>query len=149
MIGVGNEARGDDAFGLRLVGKMKEARGNCDVEFIEGGTAGLDLLRHFDEAEFLILVDAMDLGLEAGTVLLLDERALLSRFEERMLSLHDVGLPQLIRTAARMGVKPPRLVIVAVQVEQTNQGMELSPQVEAALPMAEELVEKEIAKAKA
>jgi len=144
VIGVGNEMRGDDAFGLRLVRRMKGASEAYGAEYIEGGTVGLDLLRYFEKAACLILVDAMDLGLEGGTVLLLGEEEIASTFGDHPLSPHDVKLPELVRIAARMGVKPLHIALVAVQVVQTTRGAGLSPQVEAALPAAEELVRGEI-----
>lgn len=144
MIGVGNQDKGDDAFGLHLVRRMKEASLKHGAELIEGGTTGLDLLRYFDETECLIVVDAMDLGLRVGAVLLLGEEELASTFQDRPLSLHDVKLPELIRVAERMGVKPPHISVVAVQAGRTTRGADLSEEVEAALPIAEELVKKEI-----
>ncbi len=140
VIGIGNHLMGDDAFGLRVVEGLKERYPDAGVEFIEGGTLGLDLLRHFERANHLILVDAVDIGAEAGRVFLFDQEELQKYFHDRHLSVHDVKLPELLRVAKGMGVQPPRVSIVACQIKQIEAGSELSPEVEKALAEAEGLV---------
>ncbi len=140
VIGIGNHLMGDDAFGLIVVQRLKERYPDSSVEFIEGGTLGLDLLRHFERAEHLVLVDALDVGAEAGKVFLFDQEELAKFFHDRPLSIHDVKLPELLRVAKGMGVQPPRVSIVACQIKQVEQGIELSPEVSSALEEAEALV---------
>ncbi len=140
VIGVGNRLRGDDGFGLRVVEDLKQGYPDAGVEFIEGGTLGLDLLRHFERAEQLVLVDAMDLGAEPGRVFRFEADELQRYFSHRPLSVHDVKLPELLRVARAMGVHPPRVSVVACQLGQAEQGEELSAEVEKAISEAVSLV---------
>lgn len=144
VIGIGNHLMGDDAFGLRVVENLKERYPDTGVDFIEGGTLGLDLLRHFERADHLILVDAMDVGAEAGKVFLFDQEELQQFFHDRPLSIHDVKLPELLRVARGMGVEPPRVSVVACQIKQVVPGAEMSDEVKGALPEAESLVLQEL-----
>lgn len=144
VIGIGNHLMGDDAFGLRVVESLKERYPDTGVEFIEGGTLGLDLLRHFERADHLILVDAMDVGAEAGQVFLFEEDELQQFFHDRPLSIHDVKLPELLRVAKGMGVQPPRVSVVACQIKQIAPGSEMSDEVARALSEAERIVLQEL-----
>ncbi len=140
VIGIGNHLMGDDAFELRVVENLKQRYPDVGVEFIEGGTLGLDLLRHFERAGHLVLVDAMDVGSEPGKVFLFDQEDLEKFFHHRPLSIHDVKLPELLRAARGMGVQPPRVSVVVCQIKQIEPGTELSDEVAGCLDEAETLV---------
>ncbi len=144
VIGIGSHLAGDDAFGLIVVQRLKLRYPDSSVEFIEGGALGLDLLRHFERAEHLVLVDAMDVGAAPGQIFLFDEEDLEKFSGDRPLSIQDEKLLELLRVAKGMGVRSPRVSIIACQIKRVEQGSELSPEVQAALEEAESLVRHEL-----
>ena len=73
VIGCGNVLFGDDGFGPAVVERLEaEYRLPAEVVVIDGGTAAgellLDALLGEDTPETLIIIDAMDFGLEPGAV---------------------------------------------------------------------------------
>ena len=69
VIGVGNVVLSDDGLGVHVVRRLRDRyRLEDRVELVEGGTAGLLLLPHLADARRVIIVDAIDTGAPAGTL---------------------------------------------------------------------------------
>lgn len=133
VIGLGNVVLSDDGLGVHAVRRMHHRYQPGDgVELVEGGTAGLLLLPCLADAKRVIIVDAIDTGAPAGTLVRLDGEDWASAFESRM-TPHDVGLVDLLGAARLSGAWPERLVLHGVQPASTSIGIELSTPVAAAL----------------
>ena len=106
VIGLGNVVLSDDGLGVYAAQRLRD-RGELadDVEVIEGGTAGLLLLPHLADARRALVIDAIDTGAPAGTLVRLDGEAWASAFEVRM-TPHDIGLVDLLG-AARSPARGP------------------------------------------
>ena len=62
ILGVGNLLVGDEGVGVRLMEAVRDARPwPGEVEFIDGGVGGLNLLNIIEEAARLIVFDAADI----------------------------------------------------------------------------------------
>src|SRR5262245_6447568 len=80
VIGLGNPLMGDDGLGIAVLERLRtEYVLPAEVELVEGGTWGLNLLPVIEVAESLILIDAIDTGVAPGTPARV-ERALLPRY---------------------------------------------------------------------
>jgi hydrogenase maturation protease len=133
VIGLGNVVLSDDGVGVHAVQRLSERHQVTDgVELVEGGTAGLLLLPLLADAHRVIIVDAIDTGAPAGTLVRLDGDDWASAFEVRM-TPHDVGLIDLLGAAQLSGAWPEQLVLHGVQPASTAIGTELSAPVAAAL----------------
>ena len=133
VIGLGNIVLSDDGAGVHAVRQLRRRTPPVSgVELIEGGTAGLLLLPHLADARSAIIVDAIDTGAPAGTLVRLDGDDWASAFELRM-TPHDVGLVDLLGAAQLSGAWPEQLVLHGVQPASTAIGTELSAPVAAAL----------------
>lgn len=133
VIGLGNVVLSDDGLGVQAVRRMQHRYQLQDgVELVEGGTAGLLLLPLLADARQVIIVDAIDTGAPAGTLVRLDGDDWASAFELRM-TPHDVGLVDLLGAAQLSGAWPEQLVLHGVQPASTAIGTELSAPVAAAL----------------
>lgn len=75
IICIGNRYVLDDAAGPRVHDRLCGRPLPEGVELIDGGLGGLDLLRHMDGAERVVLVDAVRGFCRAGGVVLLDPAA--------------------------------------------------------------------------
>jgi hydrogenase maturation protease len=133
VIGLGNVVLSDDGLGVHAVRRLRERYSVPDgVELIEGGTAGLLLLPHLADARRAIIVDAIETGAPAGTLVRLPGENWASAFAIR-LTPHDIGLADLLGAAQLSGALPHQLVLHGLQPASTSIGTELSVPVAAAL----------------
>ncbi|MDD2364985.1 MAG: HyaD/HybD family hydrogenase maturation endopeptidase [Desulfuromonadaceae bacterium] len=131
ILGVGNLVMTDDAVGVIVVQKMvKRYRFPDNVEVMDGGTLGLDLLHKLENISKLIMIDAVETGKEAGNCVRLagDELpiALLTK-----VSPHQMGLKDLLAVSELMGHSPKEMVLFGVQPASVEMGVGLTEKVEA------------------
>ena len=138
ILGVGNLLMGDEGVGVAAIRYLEE-RGFADhAELVDGGTSGFHLLGLFRHQEHLILIDAATDDQPLGTVSLIRPRYA-SDFPPT-LTAHDIGLKDLIESAALLGYWPAVDLITVSIGDLGLMTMELSPEVAAALPQIEMLV---------
>ena len=131
VLGVGNILLGDEGVGVRVVERLQERYTfSDDVEFVDGGTAGLELLSFLDDKEHLIIIDAI-IGEEApGTVkkmMLQDPPA----FFQNRISPHQLGLSEMMSCAAMTDNLPAHISLYGVIPVTLETGLELSDEVAA------------------
>src|ERR1039457_4189410 len=69
VLGLGNLLLSDDAAGLHLEAALQAERGDSpQVEFVDGGTQGLALLDYLSNRRAVLVLDAVGLGAEPGSV---------------------------------------------------------------------------------
>jgi hydrogenase maturation protease len=143
VLGIGNTLARDDGVGCRVVRALADAGPASglpgDAEVVDGGTIGLGLLPLIEPDRALVLVDAAELGEPPGTVRVLDAEMLRGLLGGR-LSVHQVGVADLLAAANLAGVLPRQVALVAIQPAAIGVGMDLSGPVEATLPVAMEAV---------
>ena len=134
VLGVGNYLLGDEGVGVHAVRALQESGVPEGVTALDGGTGGFHLLSLFQEHDPIILIDATMDGAPAGTVSLLQPK-FASDFP-RTLSAHDIGLRDLLESAALLGPLPT-LHLITVSIESLqSMSVELSPGVKSAVPEA-------------
>ena len=97
------------------------------------------------DARRVIIVDAIDTGAPAGTLVRLDGDDWASAFEFGM-TPHDVGLVDLLGAAQLSGAWPEQLVLHGVQPASTEIGTELSAPIAAALDRLVDAVAAELSR---
>jgi hydrogenase maturation protease len=137
ILGVGNVLLQDEGVGIHLARALEPEpdllpRG---ASVVDGGTLGLELLPLVEDAAALLVLDALNVGAEAGAVRVLRGDDLTTAFGTRM-SPHQVGAGDLLAVARLTGVLPPAVALVGIQPEVIGYGLDLSPTVAAALPGA-------------
>ena len=137
-MGVGNVLMGDEGVGVHAVRLLGRRAWPAHVALLDGGTGGFHLLSHVGDCDILVMIDATLDGRPPGTVSVIEPRYA-SDFP-RALSAHDIGLKDLVDSAAILGMMPKvRLVTISVGSLQPMQ-MTMSREVEASLPGVEALV---------
>ena len=144
VLGIGNILLGDEGAGVRVA----EALGSRyavppEVEVIDGGTMGLELLPYLADRRLLILVDAVNTGAAPGTVLrqeLEDPAA----FFRAKISPHQIGIAEVLGVAALTNELPGRIVLIGVVPKELATGLELSPEVAAQIPVMAGMVAAEL-----
>lgn len=132
ILGIGNLLLGDEGVGVHAAQRLATLPWPENVTVVDGGTGGFHLLSLFADHDILVLIDATLDDNPPGTI-----RELRPRFANeypRTLSAHDIGLRDLVETAALTGAHPDvHLIIVSIRSLQ-EMSTELSPPVAAAIP---------------
>ena len=135
VLGLGNTIMTDDGFGVKAVTTLSSRfHFHGPVTLLDGGTLGLDLLPYLEEVERLLIIDALDMRAEPGTISRLEGEEVPRAFASK-LSVHQMGLQDLLAVAELQGHVPQELVVWGVQPESIEMGTELTPVVEEALPV--------------
>jgi hydrogenase maturation protease len=131
ILGLGNLLCGDDGLGAMVAQRIAETRIVPDgVKVLDGGTLGLALLPYLEDAERAILVDAIQADAPPGTLVRVEGDAVGPAVAAR-LSVHQVGVSDLIEAARWHDRVPPTLVLLGSVPATTDLGVGLSPRVEA------------------
>lgn len=129
ILGIGNVLWADEGFGVRCVEAMADRfRLPDSVRLLDGGTQGLYLLPDLEEADALIVFDAVDYGLPPGTLKVVEGDEVPAFMGAKKMSLHQTGFQDVIATAQLLGRCPARLVLIGCQpVELEDYGGGLRP----------------------
>lgn len=133
VLGIGNLVMCDDGVGVRVVQQLQRSYTFPEnVNVVDGGTLGLDLLPMLENVTHLILVDAVETGRKPGTVVRLSGEELPIALQTK-LSPHQMGLKDLLAVSELMGHAPREMVLVGVQPGCIEMGTEMTPDVEVKL----------------
>ncbi|MEF3255470.1 MAG: HyaD/HybD family hydrogenase maturation endopeptidase [Deferribacterales bacterium] len=144
VLGLGNLLMNDDGAGIIVVNNIKNLFNDSEhLKIIDGGTLGLDLLHYIEWADKLIIVDAVDVGLEPGTVVRIEGEDINTVFESK-LSPHQMGLKDILLTAELIDCKPKDIVLFGIQTKDINMDMTLSKEVSDNISRLEKYVIEEI-----
>ncbi len=138
MLGIGNVLWADEGFGVRCAEAFQEGwELPPGVACLDGGTQGLYLLPYLQAARRLIIFDAIDFGLEPGTLRVLEGESVPRYLGVRKTSLHQTGFQEVLALAGLTGTLPDPLVLIGVQpVELDDYGGSLRPLVLGRIPTA-------------
>lgn len=132
ILGVGNYLMGDEGIGVHTIQELAKIDLPEEVDILDGGTGGFLLLNYFEAYKTVIFVDATMDGKPAGTITKL--RPKFAADFPSALSVHDVGLKDMIEAVYLME-KVPDIHLFTVSIEELNpMTVELNPNVKAALP---------------
>jgi hydrogenase maturation protease len=134
VLGVGNLIMGDEGVGVRCVQRLEgEGALPPGVTTIDGGTSTHELIDELENADLLVIVDAVASNGAPGTLVRLEGDRIPSAFSNK-LSPHQHGINDLLATLALLGRSPAKVVLHGVTPLRIELGMDLSPEVESALP---------------
>ena len=133
VLGIGNALMNDDALGVTAIEEL-QARYTfpAGVSVVDGGTLGLDLLPLLEGVRKLLIIDAIDMGAAPGALFRLSGTEVPHAFASK-LSVHQMGVQDLLAVAELQGHVPEELVVWGVQPGSIEMEMRLSPAVAAAM----------------
>jgi hydrogenase maturation protease len=144
VLGIGNTIMSDDGVGVKVVELLQTGYTFPDnVELLDGGTLGLDLLPKLEGISHLIMVDAVETGEKPGTCVRLAGEQLPIVLETKI-SPHQMGLKDLLAVARLLGNIPEEMVLIGVQPGSIEMGLQLTPEVELQVPSMRDRVLKEL-----
>lgn len=133
VLGVGNVLLGDEGIGVRAVEELQRRyRFPEEVEVLDGGTSGIELLRFFDNIDHLLIIDAISAGHPPGSVLRVEGEDVPATFETRI-TPHQLGLSDLLAAAKLTDQMPPHLVLFGVEPKSLESGVGFTQEVEGAI----------------
>ena len=140
VLGIGNLLMGDEGIGVAAIRHLEQTWVASGADLLDGGTGGFHLLGLFRDHGHVILIDAAADGKPPGTVSLIKPR--FATDFPPTLTAHDIGLKDLIESAALLGDLPNVDLITVSIGELSAMSLELSAPVKGALPGIEALVRK-------
>jgi hydrogenase maturation protease len=147
VLGIGQSLRGDDAAGLEAVRLWQQTypqtAQRVQVELFE--LPGLALLDRLEGMEAAILVDALQTNLTPGTIHRLGPEEL-AAFTLDSQSAHGWGVAETLALGRSLypWLAQCRITLIGIAGSAFEMGAALSPAVQAALPEAAALIEKEV-----
>jgi hydrogenase maturation protease len=135
VLGIGNLLNSDEGLGVHAVRRLQEELGTPDfgLQFVDGGTLGLNLLPLIEDASHVLLLDSVNAGQPPGTVVELtkDQIPLYSGVK---MSVHQTSFQEVLGLASLRSRLPSHLHLIGVQPADLSVGVELSPIVAEKLP---------------
>jgi hydrogenase maturation protease len=138
VLGIGNILRMDDGVGVHLVNHIIES-GRAfpeNVEFVDGGTSGYDLLPLMSGRRKIIIVDALKADDAPGSIYRFPADHLAAN--NYVYSLHDMGVKRLVDMLKLMGENPAVEIIGIVPKDYTSFGIGMTDSVRESIPRAVE-----------
>jgi hydrogenase maturation protease len=141
ILGIGNYLMGDEGVGVHTALRLQEMALPAQIEIVDGGTGGFHLLQYFEDHDTVILIDATLDGNAPGTIRLIEPR--FAKDFPRAMSTHDIGLRDMV-SALQWMEKMPHIYLFVVSIETIQQqGIELTPAIENAMPLLLEKVQEQ------
>jgi hydrogenase maturation protease len=135
VIACGNPLMGNDAAGPAVLAIL--ARDSPEIDAVDGGTGGLGLVTLMEGYDRIVIVDATSGLGEPGEVRVFRD---LPAEGIPSLSLHELGIPEVLALAGTLGITP-EVVVVGIEGGQIQEfSGEMDPAVRAAIPVAARLV---------
>lgn len=147
IIGFGNIYMGDDGVGIRVIEKIKEQGIFADydnIEVIDGGTSGVDLIFFLQNADKVIIIDAVDAGQEIGEIVTFNIGEI-TNYNNKIIksfSLHDIGLKEIFELIKVLKIEKD-LKIIGINPKELDYSEKLSSQIENKIPQIISIIKKE------
>ena len=138
VLGIGNILWADEGFGVRTLEALQSHYEFPDnVTLLDGGTQGVYLVQDVRDADILIVFDAIDYGLEPGTMKIITNEDVPKFMGAKKVSLHQTGFQEVLALADMMGDYPEQIILIGVQPEYIEDfGGSLRPVVKAQIQPA-------------
>ena len=144
ILGIGNLLLCDEGVGVHVARALQREDLPSNVITLEVGTAFLDALPEIEQADRIIIVDAMQADHAPGTIYRVPFDDCVK--PECIASLHGFDLSRVIYLAGRE--TPPEAVVFGVEPARIEWGTELSPEIQEMIPSIIEAIKNEITPSK-
>lgn len=128
VLGLGNILYGDEGFGVRVAERLYSRYAFPDnVEIVDAGTQGHPLLAFVERATRLLLLDAVDFGLQPGTIVEKDSTGIPAYLSAHKMSLHQNSFSEVLALAELKDCLPEEIRLIGAQPLDMTYGNTLSP----------------------
>ena len=135
VLGIGNTILSDEGFGVRVVEFLQKKYAFPDnVQLIDGGTLGVELIHFVAGTSKLLIIDSIDGGTEAGKIFHLRDAEILKHFTQKI-SAHEVGIQDILTMLEITDKKIPCVELIGAQPFSLDAGINLTPPMQKLLPV--------------
>jgi hydrogenase maturation protease len=146
VAGIGNIFLGDDAFGVEVVGRLRDLVSDERVIVGDFGIRGLDLAFALQDGyDALVLVDAASQGGAPGTLYVIEPDVPAEPPWAPLMDTHSLLPHAVLGMSKNLGVCPRRVYVVGCEPSSLEPARELSPAVAAAVGLAVERIRQLVA----
>ena len=118
LLGIGNVLWADEGFGVRCLEHISQHYAfPTNVSLLDGGTQGIYLLQHVQDTDVLVVFDAIDYGLEPGTLKLVRDDEVPKYMGAKKMSLHQTGFQEVLAMSEFTGHYPQEILLIGAQPE--------------------------------
>ncbi len=130
VLGVGNILMQDEGFGVRVVEELTRRYTFPDnVQVLDGGTLGMELLRFIKGADRLLIIDAVNGGGVPGTFYQFANEEVKAYFKHKV-SMHELGIQDVLAALELLEQPVKEVVVLGVQPAVIDVGLEVSETVQ-------------------
>lgn len=132
ILGVGNLLLKDEGVGIHVIRELENETLPEHVDLLDGGTGGIHLINWLQDYDRIIMIDATLDSHPPGTI-----RTLRPRYSKDfpvLMSAHEIGLKDMIEAMIITEKLPDVELIVVSAKDVQDMGLELTPDVKAAVP---------------
>ena len=135
VMGLGNTLNCDEGLGVQALKELDAQLQSRppDLELLDGGVLGLNLLMIVEECSHLLILDAVDADKAPGTVIELTKEEI-PLYAGVRLSQHQTTFQEVLGLAKMRDHLPEHLHLIGIQPQNLEIGMEISAVVEQAIP---------------
>jgi len=131
ILGVGNYLMGDEGVGVHLARQLSSELNDEQIDVVDGGTGGFQLMELFETYSTVILVDATLDPDKEGTIRLIQPK--FSADFPKAMSTHEIGLKDLVESLILLD-KLPEIYLFVISISKVQPlSIELSPEIDKSL----------------
>ncbi len=137
ILGIGNTLLTDEGIGVHVLDHIRHNHPDLqNVTCVDGGTLSFSLAADIQDHDRLIVIDAAQLGLKAGTVCCMEQGDMDRFLGTARRSVHEVGLLDLMDIARLTESLPENRALIGIQPAVMDWGESPTAAVQAAIPKA-------------
>ncbi len=111
ILGVGNTLLSDEGFGPYFIEYLhKNCEWSNNIEVTDGGTSGIMLSPYIESKKYLYIVDIIDIDSDPGDIYLFNESEIRAKDIQSSLSVHKIGLVEIIELNKLNDYKTPKVI---------------------------------------
>ncbi len=148
ILGCGSPLMGNDGVGLKVIEALNktELKDLKDLDIVDAGVCGLDLLNLLDGARKVIIVDAILANSSPGSIHRIEGKDLLEGVEfHPLVSVHDLTITDVLKIGEQVQ-ELPEIVVIGIEIGSivTEATQEISSDVLKGVDEAIKLIREEI-----
>jgi hydrogenase maturation protease len=143
VLGVGNLLLKDEGFGVHLIKALDDTSFPQNIQLLEAGTIGHQLIPLFRTIDYLIIIDVIEAGDRPGSIFRFSPDDIKFRSEQK-LSLHQIDIADILQMAELTGARPKTIIIGVQPKDVSSWSLELSDEVKAVIPRVKDLIFEEL-----
>lgn len=119
IMGIGNILRADDGVGSAVIEALEAYKLPENIDLLDAGTPGFELVLMMQDYQRVIVIDAADMGIQAGEWRLFSPEQIKQESRDMYLrgTLHYAGLAEALSLGDAMNLLPDTIEIIGIQPE--------------------------------